>query len=166
MPFKAVIATELTPEGLAKGRGEVEVVGTHFNIMAYKNEPVIQTTLLKGSVKVVGEKLSKVLKPGQQATIIDYPVAADQLTVKGIPNAENLVTWKNGFFPSWEPNRCNDASDSHAWYDVDLEFEEKVRKSGSGGNYPAQLESKMYLRYWMQTAFTQCSTKPKEENNL
>ncbi|MBO9635416.1 MAG: FecR domain-containing protein, partial [Chitinophagaceae bacterium] len=124
MPFKAVIATELTAGGLAKGRGEVEVVGTHFNIMAYPNEPSIQTTLLKGSVKVVSDKLSKVLKPGQQARIIDYPVASDELTVQDIPNAENLVAWKDGFFPSGSADVM--MRQIARWYNVDLQYEGKV----------------------------------------
>jgi transmembrane sensor len=134
MPFKAVIATELTPQGLTKGRGEVEVVGTHFNIMAYKNEPVIQTTLLKGSVKVVSEKLSKVLKPGQQATIIDYPVATDQLSVKDISNAESLVAWKDGFFPGGTADVM--MRQIARWYDVDLEFEGKVPDMKFEGQLP------------------------------
>ncbi|QEC43558.1 FecR family protein [Pseudobacter ginsenosidimutans] len=133
-PFKAVIATELTPDGVTKGRGEVEVVGTHFNIMAYKNEPVIQTTLLKGSVKVVSDKVSKVLKPGQQATIIDYPVATDQLTVQDISNAENLVAWKDGFFPGGSADVM--MRQIARWYDVDLAYEGKVPEMKFEGQIP------------------------------
>ncbi|WP_127124589.1 FecR family protein [Pseudoflavitalea rhizosphaerae] len=133
-PFKAVIATELTPDGVTKGRGEVEVVGTHFNIMAYKDEPVIQTTLLKGSVKVVSEKVSKVLKPGQQATIIDYPVTTDQLTVQDISNAENLVAWKDGFFPGGSADVM--MRQIARWYDVDLAYEGKVPEMKFEGQIP------------------------------
>lgn len=136
MPFKAVIASELTPGGMAKGRGEVEVVGTHFNIMAYPNEPTIQTTLLKGSVKVVSDKLSKVLKPGQQARIIDYPVASDELIVQDIPNAENLVAWKDGFFPSGSADVM--MRQIARWYNVDLEYEGKVPEMNFEGQLPRQ----------------------------
>lgn len=133
-PFKAVIATELTPDGVTKGRGEVEVVGTHFNIMAYKDEPVIQTTLLKGSVKVVSDKVSKVLKPGQQATIIDYPVTTDQLTVQDISNAEYLVAWKDGFFPGGSADVM--MRQIARWYDVDLAYEGKVPEMKFEGQIP------------------------------
>jgi ferric-dicitrate binding protein FerR (iron transport regulator) len=43
MPFKVTI-----PQG-----GEVKVLGTHFNINAYDDEPAIKTTLLEGAVKVI-----------------------------------------------------------------------------------------------------------------
>ncbi len=36
----------------ADDSGEVEVLGTHFNIMAYGDEGAVKTTLLEGSVKV------------------------------------------------------------------------------------------------------------------
>lgn len=134
MPFKAVIASELTEGGVSKGRGEVEVVGTHFNIMAYPNEPTIQTTLLKGSVKVVSDKHSKVLKPGQQAKITDFPVAADGLTVQDIPNAENLVAWKDGFFPGAPVDVM--MRQVARWYDVDLEFEGKIPDIKFEGQLP------------------------------
>ena len=42
MPFKVNIA----------GKGEVEVLGTHFNINSYDDEATINTTLLEGKVKV------------------------------------------------------------------------------------------------------------------
>lgn len=135
-PFKAVIASELSAdgEGITKGRGEVEVVGTHFNIMAYPNEPSIQTTLLKGSVKVVSDKLAKVLKPGQQAKIIDFPVATDELIVQDIPNAENLVAWKDGFFPGASVDVM--MRQVARWYNVDLEFVGKIPDIKFEGQLP------------------------------
>ncbi|MGN6418720.1 MAG: FecR family protein [Pseudobacter sp.] len=134
MPFKAVIASELTSGGVTKGRGEVEVVGTHFNIMAYPNEPTIQTTLLKGSVKVVSDKLSRILKPGQQAKITDFPVSSDVLTVQDIPNAENLVAWKDGFFPGASVDVM--MRQVARWYDVELEFEGKTPDIKFEGQLP------------------------------
>lgn len=134
MPFKAVIASEFSSEGVTKGRGEVEVVGTHFNIMAYPNEPTIQTTLLKGSVKVVSDKLSRILKPGQQARITDFPVASEALTVQDIPNAENLVAWKDGFFPGASVDVM--MRQVARWYDVELEFEGKTPDIKFEGQLP------------------------------
>ena len=59
MPFKVIMAN----------KAEVEVLGTHFNINAYDNEPAINTTLLEGSVKVAKDAESAIIKPGQQAII-------------------------------------------------------------------------------------------------
>ncbi len=66
-------------------RSEVKVLGTHFNINAYDDEPAIRTTLIEGSVQItgfdyqsgittVGNTTSKqgekvVLKPGEQSIL-------------------------------------------------------------------------------------------------
>ena len=67
---------------------DIEVLGTHFNVKAYENEPIINTTLLEGSVRIVkretadgklqtangnqsadGSENAIILTPGQQAQI-------------------------------------------------------------------------------------------------
>lgn len=45
----------------------VDVLGTHFNVNAYKDEPTIKTTLVEGSVKVSSHGRSTIIVPGQQA---------------------------------------------------------------------------------------------------
>jgi ferric-dicitrate binding protein FerR (iron transport regulator) len=51
-------------------KGKVEVLGTHFNIMAYDDENSVKTTLLEGSVKVSKGNILRMLSPGKQAQII------------------------------------------------------------------------------------------------
>ena len=46
MPFKVGIVTA------SENGTEIEVIGTHFNIMAYNDEAAVKTTLLEGSVKI------------------------------------------------------------------------------------------------------------------
>ncbi|HEY1202925.1 MAG TPA: FecR family protein, partial [Niastella sp.] len=53
-----------TPKG-----ARVEVLGTHFNINAYDDEPAIKTTLLEGSVNVKSALGNIILKPGEQSSI-------------------------------------------------------------------------------------------------
>ena len=45
---------------------EVNVVGTEFNIKAYKNDPIIYTTLIEGKVAVSVLDRDEVLIPNQQ----------------------------------------------------------------------------------------------------
>jgi len=59
MPFKINV----------NGQEEVQVLGTHFNIMAYSDEALVKTTLLEGSISVNSIKQSVILKPGQQAQV-------------------------------------------------------------------------------------------------
>jgi transmembrane sensor len=85
MPFKVQSAGQT-----------VEVLGTHFNINAYADEPVIKTTLLEGSVKVTtGDgRLPALLHPGQQSVLShDRP----EIMVSDADTAQ-AVAWKNGLF--------------------------------------------------------------------
>src|SRR6185503_833259 len=71
----------------------VEVLGTHFNVMAYADERLIKTTLLEGSVKISDHGKMELLKPGQQAQ-----VSAANIKVTDDVDLEDVVAWKNGYF--------------------------------------------------------------------
>ncbi len=112
MPFKVI----------SQGQ-KVEVLGTHFNVMAYQNEKAIKTTLLEGSVKVSRNERSAILQPGQQAKVgINNNVFRTLSDV----NLEEELAWKNGFF------QFNDASleqvmrQIERWYDVEVEYIGKI----------------------------------------
>ncbi|MCC6289220.1 MAG: FecR domain-containing protein [Chitinophagaceae bacterium] len=97
----------------------VHVLGTSFNVMAYNDETSINTTLLKGSLKVSSGENSKLIKPGQQA----------KLNNKGnfqlIPDAdvEEAVAWKNGKFSFNSADIKTIMRQVERWYDVDVVFE-------------------------------------------
>lgn len=75
------------------GNQTVEVLGTHFNINAYSDEPSITTTLIEGAVRVIelNTKKSKILKPGEQSK-----VDRDIRIQRNETQAE--VAWKDGYF--------------------------------------------------------------------
>lgn len=82
-------------------RGQVvEVLGTHFNINAYQNEPAVKTTLAEGSVLVNMESGNKkqsaasqykTLIPGEQSVLEN-----GELNVKKVDLQEALA-WKDGY---------------------------------------------------------------------
>lgn len=74
-------------------RATVEVLGTRFNVNAYKDEGNINATLLDGSIKVKNEKQSMVLKPGERANIAEQDM--DRITHA---NVEMVMAWKRGTF--------------------------------------------------------------------
>ncbi len=73
---------------------EVQVLGTHFNVMAYSDEAVLKTTLLEGRVKFVNGSFNSFLKPGQQSHLAKN---GQVKVVSGVDVAE-VVAWKNGIF--------------------------------------------------------------------
>ncbi len=96
---------------------DVKVLGTHFNISSYENEPVVKTTLLEGSVEVSKDKQKVLLKPGSQAGV-------SNAGIKVIENAdaELALAWKNGFFQFEDAKLGTIMKQLSRWYDVDFEY--------------------------------------------
>lgn len=98
----------------------VEVLGTHFNINAYENSSAIKTTLLEGSVRIseLSSKISKTLKPGQQAKVTNNLIDIAEVEV------DDAVAWKNGkLIYDWETLDMIMA-DVSRWYNVDVIFKD------------------------------------------
>ena len=78
---------------------EVEVLGTDFNVMAYEDEPISRTTLIKGAVRMETGFQHVDLKPGQQAEM-PYPAPGVEAQINIVPDADanSALAWKNGEF--------------------------------------------------------------------
>ncbi|MFC6099299.1 FecR family protein [Olivibacter domesticus] len=106
-----------------ESRGQVvEVLGTHFNINSYPDEPIVKTTLVEGSVKVVpiAHKGSVILQPGQQAALDK----TNHLSVKQA-DISDVVAWKNGKFSFKQADIEIVMRQLSRWYDVKVIFKGK-----------------------------------------
>ena len=76
---------------------DVQVLGTHFNVDAYQNNPDVKTTLLTGSVAVSNKSKSVrvILKPNEIAI---YNKVEEKLTRKVLENVEDEISWRQGEF--------------------------------------------------------------------
>ncbi|MDR6784512.1 transmembrane sensor [Pedobacter africanus] len=106
---------------------KVEVLGTHFNVKNYKDEPGARTTLLEGSVKVISGSDVKTLVPGQQARITGNVIKVFAV------NASDVVAWKNGNFQFSEENIQTVMLAISRWYDVEVIYQGPVTKESFGG---------------------------------
>jgi transmembrane sensor len=107
---------------------EIQVLGTHFNVNAYPDEPEMKTTLLEGSVRIKNTNGVKMLEPGQQARI-----KPGGIEIKKDVDIEQVMAWKNGYF-------IFDNTDVHTlmrqvsrWYNVEINFDGKVTEDGFSG---------------------------------
>lgn len=100
------------------GNQTVQVLGTHFNINSYVDEPSIRTTLLEGSVKVTNTKTGETgtLIPGQQSILNN-----DKLSVKEA-DTEEAIAWKNGYFVFNDESISSIMRKLSRWYDVDIVY--------------------------------------------
>lgn len=108
----------------------VEVLGTRFNVMAYKDEGVIQTTLVSGKVNVnVKDEETKnvrslMLEPGKQASWNKETGALESKTVE----TELYTSWVNGYF-RFEDQRLEDLMRNISrWYDVKIFYQNPTLK--------------------------------------
>jgi transmembrane sensor len=109
----------------------IEVLGTHFNVNCYNNEPYVKTTLLQGSVKITSKNGNITLKPGQQSRL-DLN-GTNPILVTDV-NTNESVAWKNGLFEFNASSIEEVMRAAERWYNVDVTYAGKgpdIRISGS-----------------------------------
>ncbi|MDQ6479420.1 FecR domain-containing protein [Dyadobacter sp. LHD-138] len=104
------------------GKTQVEVLGTHFNVMAYADEGNTKTTLVEGAVKVGNETSSKTITPGQQASV------GAKIDVQSV-NTEEAIAWKNGFFQFENQDLGTILRQLTRWYNVEIANEDQIPDS-------------------------------------
>ena len=116
------------PFRIMKGEMMVEVLGTHFNVNAYGDEPHMKVTLLEGAVKVSSGNVSGILKPGQQAKVKD-----NDINVQSDINIDQVMAWKNGYF-SFEKAGITEVMRQIArWYNIEVAYDGEIPNERFGG---------------------------------
>lgn len=112
------------PFYVKKGDMNVQVLGTHFNVNAYEDEEAIKVTLLEGSVSVqqtTGNKQSLIIKPGQQASVIN-----GQMSILNGLDLDEVIAWKEGQFISTNTDISTIMRQIARWYDVEVVYQDKI----------------------------------------
>ena len=97
------------------GESLVEVLGTSFNINAYRDDESIKSTLVSGSIKVSsGNRKSDpaILKPGQ--TFMDGKIESIDVA--------RVLAWKNGIFDFTGESFQSVMKDIERWYDIQVQY--------------------------------------------
>jgi transmembrane sensor len=110
----------------------VKVLGTHFNINTYKDDGLVRTTLLQGTIRLTNGQSSGLLKPGEQA------VTSGAHSKINIINAdtEDVMAWRNGRFKFDNASLNMVLYQLERWYGVSVEINGAVPDARfSGGTY-------------------------------
>jgi transmembrane sensor len=91
---------------------EVEVLGTHFNIYAHKDEP-LRTTLTEGKIKMIKGAQSQLLAPGQQAVVEN---TQPSIAVKDNINVQEVLAWKDYKFSYSNASLHSILRELRRWY--------------------------------------------------
>ncbi|HLU89691.1 MAG TPA: FecR family protein [Cyclobacteriaceae bacterium] len=129
------------------GDQRVQVLGTHFNINAYANEPSVNTTLLEGIIKIsnLRDKHSHILKPGERALL------SEELEIVQIDNAGDAVAWKEGYFKFHEADIQTVMRQIERWYDVVVKYEGGIPDQKFGGEMEKSLSLMQVLKILEKT---------------
>ncbi len=125
----------------ADGNGEIEVLGTHFNVNTYTDEQDVKTTLLEGSVKITSADKSQRLSPGEQATL-----TADAITLKKDVDVSQVTAWKDGYFLFNNTDIQTIMRQVARWYDVEVQFEGKIPADGFTGRISRNVPLSKFLK--------------------
>lgn len=107
----------------------IEVLGTRFNVNTYQDELSSKTTLIEGKVSIskltngqANLRGSRIMKPGQQATVDKNSPDIILETV----DTEQSVAWKNGYFKFDKADIQTVMRQICRWYDVEAEYKGKL----------------------------------------
>lgn len=116
--------------------GEVTVLGTAFNLNAYRDASVCYTTLVHGKVSFsTPEDKTITLLPGEQAVI-----SASELSKRSV-NVDEYVGWVNGVYSFNNRTLGEIMQTFERWYDIQVYYEtpdlRDIAYSGSVERYRA-----------------------------
>lgn len=105
---------------------DIEVLGTSFNVSAYKGENV-QTTLVNGIVKITPENQtnSYTLRPDEQAI---YDLSSKKIEINKV-DASLYTSWINGKIYFKDQRLETIMTSLSRWYDMEVEYENEETKN-------------------------------------
>ncbi|WP_268223773.1 FecR family protein [Sinomicrobium oceani] len=120
---------------------EIEVLGTQFNVSAYREDTAVTSTLIEGKVAINNGERHKQLVPGQQSVVTER----DPDIVISKVDVYNAMAWKEGLF-GFENKTLNEVMDVLGrWYDVQVEFKNKSLMSRRLGGMLSRKQSLQHI---------------------
>lgn len=127
-----VVHNDRQPFIVLAGNDEIRDLGTHFNVKAYCDDPVVKTTLLEGSVQIG----PYILQPGQQYANGE---------IKKV-NTEAIVAWVSGFFYFEDADIKTVMDQLGRWYNVQVKYAGPVTTARFEGEIQRSLTLSQVLK--------------------
>lgn len=135
------VAKDPKKEFLVDANGVLtKVLGTHFNINAYKDEGRTVVTLLTGAVRVESAGKSAVISPGQQV------IATNTVKVVNDTDLDAVMAWRNGKFIMESVDVGDIMRQIARWYDVDIIYKGGVPDGTISGEVSRNLNLSQILK--------------------
>ncbi|WP_430972345.1 FecR family protein [Sunxiuqinia rutila] len=131
----------------------IEVLGTSFNVRAYPDATVVQTTLKTGKIELQTQNETMTLSPGYQTELNKL---TGNLSLKKV-NSSNFDSWKDGRYEFVDADLVDIFQVVERWYDVDLVYNEEdfkemhysgvIKKTNSVQHFLTLLGLSIPIRY-------------------
>jgi transmembrane sensor len=108
-------------------RGDIAVLGTHFNANDYADESMMETTLMEGKVLVRSGNDSIVLRPGEGAG-----VSNQNAIQRFVADTSFVLAWKQKVFRFQKADYQEIFKQLARWYDLEVIFRHPVNARFSG----------------------------------
>lgn len=120
--FFSVTKSKERPFFVHAGAVRVKVLGTKFNVYAYKDDAVVSTTLEEGSVEISteGSRENQKLAPGQQ---MNYLKSSGKFELKNV-ETDLFTSWKENTLRFDNSELAEILKKMERWYDVKMNIEE------------------------------------------
>ncbi len=142
------------PFKVAARGAEVTVLGTHFDVQAYPDEPALAATLLEGAVRLSQGPRQVVLQPGQQAR----PQPDGTVQVRAV-DVQHAVAWKNGYFVFNDEPIEGIMRQVARWYDVDVQYQGALTNKDFNGKISRYKDAAAVLRMLELTGAVRFTTQ-------
>ena len=100
--------------------GEIEVLGTKFNVRAYPEDESMQTALVEGSLAMKTNMDRIVLKPNQ----VGVASTSQRITVSEHEHIMDVIAWKNGLFLFENTTLADVGRQLGRWYNIQVQLSE------------------------------------------
>ncbi|SKB86955.1 FecR family protein [Daejeonella lutea] len=107
----------------------IEVLGTHFNVNAYRDESLVKTTVVEGSVKISSGTENNTIKPGQQNRLSR---TKGNMHIAEV-DLEEAISWKNGLFMFDNEEIHSIMRKISRWYGVEVVYQDRDIEEKFGG---------------------------------
>ncbi len=124
-----------------------EVLGTEFNLTAYKEDQTVAATLVEGSIKVKSPIQHTILSPNQKLV---YNKTSKKMERYQLQDISCDTEWRNGRMIFKGESLSSLEPKLERWFDVDIEFaDEEVKKRRFSGILEREsiLEAVKYFDY-------------------
>ena len=119
---------------------KITVLGTHFNVNSYDDEPETNTALLEGAISLFNGSISKKLEPGERSVNNGKDIKITKA------NLSQDIAWKNGYFEFQETDLKTVMRQISRWYGLRVSYSGKMPTKRFTGKIGRELKLSSALK--------------------